>query len=204
MKSQIDLYPQKLHPKLRLLSLSIVIIFWVLTLALMLSSNFYFSSKQQSLQQEVNQIDKSNHQQAALLKALQDELTNIKADPELMSQVSKQQQMASLKKRVYNELVGQEKSKTTGFATLMLDLAKNHHSDIWLTRLYLNDKNIAIEGAANESASIPIWLNDLGNASYFKGQEFSDTRIYRDEDDQLHFTLATSEMATSSKEVIHE
>lgn len=204
MKNQIDLYPQKLHPKLRLLSLSIVIILWTFTLILMLSSNFYFSSNQQVLQQELNQIDKRNNQQNALLTALQDELKNVKADPELMSQVAKQQQMASLKKRVYNELVGQEKSKTTGFATLMLDLAKNHHSDIWLTRLYLNDKNVTIEGAASQSASIPIWVNNLGSASYFKGQEFSNTRIYRDEEEQLYFVLSTGENVTSSKGVIHE
>jgi Tfp pilus assembly protein PilN len=205
MKHQVNLYVPKLHPKLRLLTFSLVLFLWCFVLGFVLLLNFYFASEQQTLQKEFGQLNSHNNQQRALVNSLQAELENLKADPQLMSQVAKKQQMVSLKKRVHNELVGQEKRKTTGFANLMLDLAENHQTDLWLTRLYLNDQSVTIEGATSKSASIPVWVNKLGNSQFLKGQQFSETRIYRDEDQQqLHFVLTTGENKSSTQAGTYE
>ncbi|MCF2947375.1 PilN domain-containing protein [Paraglaciecola aquimarina] len=204
MKNQVNLYPTKLHPKLRLLSLPLVIVIWSTCLLAVILLNTYLSSKQQSLQDELNQLDKNNIQKTALISALKNELDNLKADPELIGQVAKKQQIAHLKKRVYQELIGQEKSKSTGFSDLMLDLAEHHQTDIWLTRVYLNEQNVTIEGATTKSSSIPIWVNNLSKSNYFKGQEFSATRIFRDETQQIRFVLTTGETTVSNGGVQYE
>ncbi|MGJ8680159.1 PilN domain-containing protein [Paraglaciecola sp.] len=178
----------------------LVIFLWTVTLVLVFTLNFYFSNKQQTLEIELNQVDQIKHQKMALLEALQTELANLKIDPELHSQVAKKQQVTNLKKRVYHELMGQEKGKTSGYAKLMLDLAEYHQADIWLTRIYLNEQNVTIEGAASKTESIPNWINNLLNqSSYFKGQNFSDTHIYRNEEQQLRFVLAAGENITTTQ-----
>lgn len=197
MKKNINLYSQSLHPKLRLLSLPIVLILWLVALIFVVLLNYYFLSEQQHFQQKLTQLNNTNQQQLTLINALQAELGNLKADPALINQVAKKQQAVSLKKRVYDELITQQKSTTKGFANLMFELAENHKTGIWLTRIYLNEKVVTIEGAANKSSSIPAWINSLGETRFFEGQEFANTRIYRDEDQQIHFVLATAEDAIS-------
>ena len=51
--------------------------------------------------------------------------------------------------------------------------------------------NELIEGQATDSAIVPKWLSSLGQTDYFRGQEFSDTRLYRDSGKQINFVIST-------------
>jgi hypothetical protein len=57
-----------------------------------------------------------------------------------------------------------------------------------------------MEGAATDSAIVPKWLISLGQTDYFRGQEFSDTRLYRDSDQQLKFVISTGKEPTLKKD----
>ena len=81
----------------------------------------------------------------------------------------------------------------------MLDLASHSQDQLWLTRINLNGTSVVIEGAATDSFIVPKWLGLLGKTDYFKGQEFSDTRLYRDPEQQLNFVISTGEQLTIIK-----
>ena len=204
MKNRVNLYHPHYHPKLRLLSLPIALVFWLFTLICCALVYFYMSYQQQLIKDEFAKIEQSKQQQTLLISEMQVALDNIQIDQKLLNRVDKNQQIISHKKRILSEISGQEQLKTNGFSKLMIDLARHHHAGLWLTHINLNGLNVMIEGAANESAIIPKWLSTLGQTEYFKGQEFADTRLYRNSDQQLNFVIATGTELTAKKGELNE
>jgi Tfp pilus assembly protein PilN len=198
MKNRVNLYHPEFHPKLRLLTLSIVILIWLFTLLVCASVYFYESFKQQDVHSAITMIERDKQQQQRLVEELQNAIDNQQVDPKLLKQVESNQQIISLKKRVLNELAGQEGLKSSGFANLMLDLASQNQSGLWLTHINLDGVTVVMEGATTDSATVPKWLRSLGQTDYFRGQEFADTRLYRDSTQQLNFIIS------SGKELIVE
>ncbi|WP_339720792.1 PilN domain-containing protein [uncultured Paraglaciecola sp.] len=199
MKNRINLYLPEFHPKLRLLSLHLVIATWVLTAIFCGLLYFYLASGLQNLQSDVDKIKGDKQQQEILVKELQNAVDNLKVDPALLQQVEKNQQLVNLKKRVLNELAGQEQLKSNGFSNLMLDLASHNQTGLWLTHINLNGVSVVMEGAATDSALVPKWLSSLGQTDYFSGQEFAETRLYRDSEKQLNFIISTGKESKVEK-----
>lgn len=199
MKNRINLYHPEFHPKLRLLSLTIVLMVWLFALFCGGLLYFFESSKQQNFKSEIAKTEQKKQQQKILVGELQSAVDNLKTDPKLVKQVEINQKLISLKKRVLNELAGQEGLKSNGFSNLMIDLARHNQSGLWLTHINLNGKSVVMKGAASDSALIPKWLSSLGQTDFFSGQEFADTRLYRDADQQLNFVISTGNELTVEK-----
>jgi Tfp pilus assembly protein PilN len=199
MKNRVNLYHLEFHPQLSLLTLTTVIVSWVFAAVFCGLMYFYITSEQQAVQSDIAKIKQNNQQQKLLVEELLSAVDKLKADPKLLKQVEKDQQRINLKKRVLNELAGHEELTSNGFSSLMIDLANHNQSGLWLTHINLNGKSVVMEGAATDSASIPKWLITLGQTDYFRGQEFADTRLYRDSEQQLNFVISTGEELTLEK-----
>ncbi len=199
MKNRVNLYHASIQPKLQLLTLSSVIVIWLVATLLCSFLYFYMVSEQQKLQSEVTVLEGNKKQQNTLLNELKNAVENLKIDLSLVEKVEEKQKLIGLKQRVLNELAGQEDLKSIGFSKLMLDLASHSQDQLWLTSIYLNGTSVVIEGAATDSFIVPKWLGLLGKTDYFKGQEFSDTRLYRDSEQQLNFVISTGEQLTIIK-----
>jgi Tfp pilus assembly protein PilN len=191
MKNRVNLYHPEFHPQLRLLSLHIVIGSWIFAALFCGLLYFYLATEQQSAKSKIAKMEQHKQQQAILVKELQNTVDNLKVDPVLLQQVEKNQLLVSLKKRVLNELAGQQQLKSGGYSNLMVDLARHHQSGLWLTHINLNGISVVMEGTATDSALVPKWLSSLGQTDYFSGQEFADTRLYRDSEKQLNFIIST-------------
>ena len=199
MKNIINLYHPELHPKLRLLTLSTVIASWIF--AALFCSLWYFdvASKQKNFKSQISNLEQTKQQQQLLVTELQGAVDNQILDPALLKQVEKNQQIVNFKKRVLGKLSSEEQLKSNSFSKLMIDLAKHHQSGLWLTHINLDGMNVLIEGAATNSVIVPKWLSSLGKTDYFRGQEFSDTRLYRDSEQQLNFVISTGKDLTRNK-----
>jgi Tfp pilus assembly protein PilN len=200
MKNGVNLYHPEFHPKVRLLTLSIVLIVWLFAALCCAALYFFESSKQQDFKSEITNIEQNKQQQKLLVDELKIAVDNLKVDPNLIKQVEKKQQLINLKKRILSELVGQEGLKSTGFANLMVELASHNQGELWLTHINLNGISVVMEGAATDSTLIPKWLSFLGQTDYFSGQEFADTRLYRDSEKQLNFIISTGKGPNVEKE----
>jgi Tfp pilus assembly protein PilN len=193
-----------MQPKLQLLSLNSSIFIWCIFGIISLSIYFYANGNSQKLQHEFDQLELHRAQQSTLVKTMQQEISELKRDPLLLNEIEQKQIVLRLKKRVMNELVGQENLKSNGFSTLMLDLASHHEPGLWLTRVSLEGQRLTLAGAAEESSSVPKWVGNLSNTTFFKGKEFADARMFRDEQQQLFFVLASDFAGEASEGGVNE
>jgi Tfp pilus assembly protein PilN len=199
MKNTVNFYHPEFHPTLRLLTLPSVIVSWLFTALIFSLLYFYVAFEQQQLESEISDLKQTKQQQQILVKELQDLIEKQKVDPMLLKQVETNQKLMSLKNRVLSKLSGHEELKSNSFSKLMIDLANHHQSGLWLTHINLNDRSVVLEGAATDSAVVPKWLSSLGQTDYFRGQEFTDTRLYRDSEQQLNFIISTGKESTKTK-----
>jgi hypothetical protein len=193
-----------MQPQLRVFSLTVALLAWSLCALILFVIYFFQFSQSRQLQHEFTELELQKKQQSQLVANMLDELSKRQNDQKLLDEIEQNQIVLRLKRRVMNEINGQENLKSNGFSQLMLDLASNHESGLWLTRINLNERKTIIEGAALESSSIPKWVDKLSLSEYFQGQEFAATRLYRNEEQQLFFILASdytdSENGTISNE----
>jgi Tfp pilus assembly protein PilN len=199
MKNTVNFYHPEFYPTLRLLTLPSVIVSWLFAALICCLLYFYVAFEQQQFESEISNLEQNKRQQQILVKELQDLVDKQKVDPILLKQVEKNQRLMSLKKRVLGQLSGQEQLKSNSFSKLMIDLANHHQSGLWLTHINLNERSVVLEGAATDSAVVPKWLSSLGQTDYFRGQEFTDTRLYRDSEQQLNFIISTGKESTKTK-----
>ena len=193
MKNRVNLYHASFQPKLQLLTLSSVIVTWLLTALFCILLYFYVASEQHKHQSKIVTLEANKEQQKILVSELKDAIKNLNVDLNLIEEVEEKQHLIRLKQRVLNQLVGQEGLKSIGFSKLMVDLSSHSQSELWLTRINLNGTSVIMEGAATDSSVVPKWLSLLGQTDYFRGQEFSNTRLYRDSEQQLNFVISTGE-----------
>jgi Tfp pilus assembly protein PilN len=165
---------------------------------------FYITAEQQIFESEFAILERKQQQQQTLVNELKNDVENIKVDPSLLKEMEEKQQIIRLKKLVLDELAGQEDLKSIGFSKLMLELASNKQNGLWLTHINLNGMDVMIKGAALDSAFVPRWVRSLGKTDYFRGQKFSDTRLYRDYEDQLNFVIQTSKELTKERSSSNE
>jgi hypothetical protein len=199
MKTNINLYSQELHPTLRLLSLGIILVCWLLLVSLLIGFWVFSLKQQDNLEQELNMINQKRDHQSTLVATLQNGLEMRQSDPQLLQDVNNKVLELALKKLILQELQSQESLKEKGFANVMLDLANHHQPGLWLTHVALNGLDVRLEGEAVESAIVPSWINRLGQTAYFKGQKFADTRLFRDSNQQLHFVISSSSLAHTAE-----
>ena len=199
MKTNVNLYSPEFRPKLRLLSLHFILSFWLISLCVCLSVYAYFSYQHKQFSAEMDNVERNKQQQIALLEQLKSELKNLVVDPALLEKANKRQGTIKFKKRVLDEVEVQSKFTSHAFSDLMIELAANNKSGLWLTHIHIDKSDVMIEGAALSSALIPQWVNSLSNTKFFQGQEFSETRLYRDKAQQLIFVLSTEQALKNSE-----
>ncbi|ABG38699.1 hypothetical protein Patl_0167 [Paraglaciecola sp. T6c] len=191
MKSRINLYLPELHPKLEVLTLSFVLTVWAILFTIVGLVYYHDYSHGQSVKADLIAIEVQKQQAEDRLAELNETLANRTKDPKLLAAIESKQLEVSLKQRVIDELSGQEQFKSNGFAGLMLGLAEHHLDGLWLTGIRLDEHHVMLEGAATDSSLIPQWMTQLSLTERLKGQEFSTTKLYRDPNQQLMFTLGT-------------
>ncbi|MEP7705218.1 PilN domain-containing protein [Paraglaciecola sp. 25GB23A] len=192
MKTKVNLYSAEFQPTLRLLSVGILLSSWLLMVVVLLTFWAVKLNQQQTLTDQLNKLNQQNEEQSTLVATLQTGLANRQSDPLLLQEVNKKVSELGVKNRVLQELQGQEDLKTNGFSTLMLDLANHHQTGLWLTQVSLDGHQVKLVGKTLDSSLVPSWINSLGTTAYFKGQEFAETRLFRDAEQQLHFSLSSS------------
>ena len=198
MKTRVNLYAPEFHPKLRLMTLTLTLACCGFVLLLVVAGWMHALYQQQGLEQELKLSQQQKSQQANVVSALQNELTTQQKDPRWQREMDQNLQTLALKNQVLQELLKQESLKTNGFAKLMNELAEHHQSGLWLKHISLDGHYVQLEGAAIESSLVPKWIKQLGATAYFKGQEFAETRLYRN-DEQLHFVITSAKQADGAE-----
>ena len=174
-----------------LLSLNFCLLVWGISLFAVVSAAYFSQSLSSKLSNEAQAAALQVQEKQGLIKALTDARATRQPDATLLSAIEAGQDDIEIKQTIVDELASREAQKSHGFSDLMLDLAKNHQQQLWLTRIRMESGRLHIEGSALDSAAVPIWVSQLGEADYFNGREFAAARMYRDEEQQLNFVLSS-------------
>ena len=189
MKTRINLYQEQFKPVYYLVNPSLVFGLWLLCIIAVVVFSVLTEIRVNRVETELDTATKLVKSKQDVTNLLAESVANLKQDPELVATIQRRQEVLAVKNSVMAELAKRHDQKSNGFAQLMLDLARNHHPELWLKTIYLNDAQIRIEGGAAESSAVPKWVNHLSNAEYFQGRSFASAHMYRDGDEQLMFVL---------------
>lgn len=192
MKTRINFFRDDLKSKIILLNLNFLLalatvsIIFIVAIWLWAGSLHAVAEKQTSLLQA--QIAQKKEFVTTLTEA-KDSRTQSK---EIVADVDKHRQELAIKQTILTELDNRQTQRSNGFSNLMLDLANNHHDDLWLTTILLNERNLYLEGTATDSKALPQWVSELHKANYFADTEFAGTRMFRNDKQQLQFILSSN------------
>ncbi len=191
MKYRVNLFPEELKPKLDLVTLNFVIVLWVLGIGIVVFLSQYYQSVYSDTEHRTQTTQVEYKNKKAMLVTLTKARDNRAQDPKLVELVNRLQGEERDKYLLLSELQGRERLKNQGFSMLMEDLAKQHVSEIWLTRININERIIRIEGGSLDSVQVPIWVSKLRNSEYFAGRNFAGARMFRNDNDELNFVLSS-------------
>lgn len=191
MKYRVNLFPEELKPKLDLFTLSFVLTLFGLVVCAILGVNLYYQDQYDQAQMRTKTTQQEYKAKTQLHQTLQQARDERKQDSKLLELVEQLRKEERDKYLLLTELQGRERLKNQGFSLLMNDLSRNHVSDVWLTRISVNEKNVRMEGASLDSAKVPIWVSMLKESDYFSGRSFAGARIYRDDSDLLNFVISS-------------
>nr|WP_136251344.1 PilN domain-containing protein [Ningiella ruwaisensis] len=202
MKSNINLYSAEFKPKFEwitgrhLLGISIVV---TLIMSGVYGGLFYWHSKVESQAQEVaTQIAQEQQSIDDFTHAIQTRT----GDPLLGARLNQLQNELSAQESLLLRVKDLSGLKQKSFSSLFDALASANSNHLWLTSFTVDEENLSISGSLAKPSAMTQWIGKLSNTSFFKGREFNDAVLAR-EDEALHFTLTSkkrNESADSANE----
>ena len=123
------------------------------------------------------------------------------ADPRLPQQLADLERDNRELLRVADYLRLLQAERSGGFSGALDALAERHLDGVWLSviRLEQGGRDLLLEGASQQPALLPEYLNSLGQSQAFAGRQFARFDIDRDDGGVLRFRLASQ--AASTEEV---
>lgn len=200
MKTRVNFYFDEFQPKTFLINPSFTALLWSIAIIVIVVGAIQANSILDNAKVQVDQVNQSISDKRKVITMLTNARNNLEQDPALLADIERYQNEYQIKRSIVTELDSRQGQKSTGYAQLMLDLARIHQQGIWLTQIHLNEDDVRLQGGASDSAAVPKWVNKLNQANYFEGAQFAEARMYRDEEEQLFFTLSSQRQNPSSEQ----
>lgn len=177
MKQQVNLYQHALQPVSEKLGLKRLLQIW-LCLALVLFAVWFYLQQQQA--QLVKQLTSEQQQLNVLQQEMtmyQQALAQRQPSAELVSQYEATAQSVAQKQQLLNYLGQQQQQATEVYSPVLQHLQQIDRQDLWLTAFSLQQHNSSFNGIALRPDSVLLWLENLRQLAYFRGQRFSQVNM---------------------------
>lgn len=198
MKSQINLLHEEFRPKFELVCSSHFA--GAILVAILLSSGVYglTTYRLHLKQQQVAAIKTEIKQQQDSIEELTLALTQRASDPVLTSKLASFAEQTRTRGMLLNEIRNLSGLKQRSFSGLFDSLSQSHSTELWLTEFLVTPNELNIEGLIAKPRALPLWISELSQTDFFKGQEFNVASVAR-EQDSLVFKLNSVNKAQSNK-----
>ncbi|SDS97057.1 MSHA biogenesis protein MshI [Pseudomonas oryzae] len=132
-------------------------------------------------------------QAEAELATARREFREPQADPRLPQRLAEVERDNRELQRVADYLKVLQAERSGGFSPALDALAERHLGGVWLStiRLEQGGRDLLLEGASQQPALLPVYLNSLGRSPAFAGRQFARFDLERDAADVLRFRLAS-------------
>lgn len=173
IKSRINLYLPSMRPVKEKLSLSTMVLSWLATLALMAGAGYTVNSQYEVVQVELEQAQIEFDVSKAELDILEARHADYKPSPRLMTRLKRLEQELNGKRFLSQHLRGRTTPDEQAYSQVMLDLARLHSDNLWVTNMNFEQDKVHIRGFALDALAVPNWLNGLQKSQYFSGKSFA-------------------------------
>lgn len=190
-KYSINLLKPELLPEQVLLTLPKVALLWIAAFTLMLAWGLVTNFQHQSLQQELNVLQKEKVKQDKLLASLTTQLTSRNVDSKLADKLATIKLLIRNKQTLHEQLTNPNKTYVAGFATAMSELSQLHRQDIRLQTININHDNMTFSGLALTPEAVPAWLAGFENSLLLSGKLFSHFKLSENEQHITEFMVSS-------------
>jgi hypothetical protein len=197
MKSQINLLHEEFRPKFEWVCASHFA--GAIFAAILLSSGVYglTTYRLHLKEQQVAAIKKEIKQQQESIEELTLALTQRVSDPVLTSKLASFAEQTRTRGMLLNQIRNLSALKQRSFSGLFDSLSQSNSNELWLTEFLVTPNELNIEGLIAKPRALPLWISELSQTDFFKGQEFNVASVAR-EQDSLVFKLNSVNKVTST------
>jgi hypothetical protein len=190
-KYSINLLQPELIPQTPLFSLNRVLLFWGVLLVLIVMVIGLGQYKLSSAKSLNSQLLIQKNQQQLLQNNLSLELSQQKADPQLIEQLATLKLLIASKKELHTNLTDNSKTYVAGFAKTMTELAQIHQANISLQKIVISHDDIGFMGLARTPDAVPLWMANFKQASLLSGKYFSHFKLTENKQHITEFVVSS-------------
>ncbi|MBL4911253.1 MAG: hypothetical protein JKX78_14730 [Alteromonadaceae bacterium] len=191
-KYSINLLQAELIPQTPLLSLNRVLMFFLALLLLMFMVIGLGQYKLSTSQNFNRQLLLGKNQQQLLQTNLSLQLSQRKADPQLVEQLQTLKLLIANKQVLHENLTDNSKTYVAGFAKTMTELAQIHQNDISLQNIVISHDDISFSGLARTPDAVPLWMANFKQASLLSGKYFSHFKLFENKQHVTEFVVSSN------------
>lgn len=177
MKQQVNLYQQRLHPVRQTFSLSRLALSWALLVLLILLLGLGLQQQQRQLAKQLQQQQQQLDQQLQEITLFQQALAQRKPPADLVKQLQLIEHSVQQKQHLLGYLTEQQQQASQFYSPVLHHLQQIDRPEIWLTGFDLRQHHSSFRGVALRPDTVPLWLDDMRQLSYFRGQRFSQVQM---------------------------
>lgn len=188
MKSQINLLHKQFVPHFEWVCASHFFALIVFTMVLAAGgygwSFYHLEQRQAAVDKLARQLQTKQQNVDELTTALTERAT----DPVLEAKFNNLRASTRGRTVLLNHVESLSGLKQRSFSSLFDSLAQSSSRHLWLTKFNVTVEELNFEGQLSQPKALPVWISQLSDTEFFKGQEFGDASLERKQD-KLLFSL---------------
>jgi hypothetical protein len=173
MKQQVNLYQPLLYPVRQQLGLTQLALSWLVLVLVLLAGAFWLQQQLSDQQQQLAALAQQLDNQQQEISLYQDALVKRQPSPVLLTQLQQAERAVLQKQQLLVYLSAQQQQASLQFSPVLQHLLTIDRPELWLTQFTLQQQHSSFNGIALRPDSVPLWLEDLRQLDYFRGQRFS-------------------------------
>lgn len=195
MIQQVNLYQDKLKPNTDADLLKLYLSVFALIMVLILGYCGYVFWETKNLADELEQANKKNTSAVARLQQIETQYPQQQINTLLIAEITLSQNRLRALRKIVNGSSDIQSDQSQGFSRYFKALANQAHSDIWLSRIFVNSQNntMTLQGSTFKSASVPNLLQRLQDETVFRGKKFARLAMREStlQSTQIDFTISS-------------
>ena len=206
MSQQINLYEERLRPRLELATGRNLGVFALILLAVMAGWSLWESTeanrKSAAAAASLSEVLAAQEKMKALTQAV----AQLKVSPALAAEVENAKAMIAARKDVIEVLDSGALGRTSGFSAFMTGFARLAQSDLWLTGFAITSggDEIEIRGRMLDASRLPDYVQRLNTVPVFQGRRFAALEMRRVTPDESPDARPAATVTVAGQGVVDE
>lgn len=172
MKQQVNLYQSALYPVRESLGLKRLLQCWACVALVLFAGWFWLQGQHKQLNEQLALAQQQLDGLQQEMTLYQQALAQRQPSADLVSEYESAEKSVAQKQQLLSYLTQQQQRASQTYSPVLKHLQQIDRQDLWLTSFDLQQQYSSFSGVALRPDSVPLWLEDLRQLAYFRGQRF--------------------------------